>query len=155
MCVVCHNADLAEGDEGFALGYMIHSIHVASPTFLAGEYAGITYPQSIANCDACHVDGAYNAARAEARSVSIGVGVDETIWTDDPAVTPTSGACGTCHASAAALGHFSTNNGEIGVPKDSILKFNGLPNGQEACAVCHGPGASFDTTLYHNPGIAE
>lgn len=155
MCVVCHNADLAEGDEGFALGYMVHSIHVASPTFLAGEYAGITYPQSIANCDACHVDGAYNVARAEARSVSLGIGVDETIWTDDPATTPTSAACGTCHASAAALGHFATNNGEIGVPKDSILKFNGLPNGQEACAVCHGAGSEFDTTIYHNPGIAE
>lgn len=155
QCVVCHNADLAEGNEGFALGYMVHAIHVASPTFAGGIFADITYPQSIANCDACHVEGAYNVARAEARSVSIGVGADETVWTDDPATTPTSAACGTCHASAAALGHFATNNGEIGVPKDSILKFNGLPNGQEACAVCHGAGSEFDTAIYHNPGIAE
>ncbi|WP_405229138.1 OmcA/MtrC family decaheme c-type cytochrome [Lentisalinibacter sediminis] len=166
MCVVCHNADLAViaetrggdviGDDGFALGYMIHKIHVADPAYYGGGYSDITYPQSIANCDACHVEGAYNVARAEARSVSVSVGGgDLTVWTDDAATTPTSAACGTCHTSAAALGHFATNNGEVGVPKGDILKFNGLPNGQEACAVCHGPGATFDTTLYHNPGIAE
>jgi len=166
MCVVCHNADLAViaetrggdviGDDGFALGYMIHKIHVADPAYYGGGYADITYPQSIANCDACHVEGAYNVARAEARSVSISVGGgDLSVWTDDAATTPTSAACGTCHTSAAALGHFTSNNGEVGVAKGDILKFNGLPNGQEACAVCHGPGAEFDTVIYHNPGIAD
>jgi len=28
-----------------------------------------------------------------------------------------------------------------------------LPNGQEACAVCHGAGSEFETSQYHNPGI--
>ncbi|MEJ2604858.1 MAG: OmcA/MtrC family decaheme c-type cytochrome [Gammaproteobacteria bacterium] len=155
MCTVCHNADLVDGDEGFALGYMVHSIHGASPTFAGGEFAEVTYPQSIANCDTCHVEGAYNAARAEARSISIAAGATDESWLDDFATTPTAAACGACHASAAALGHFTTNNGEVGVLKDSILKVNGLPNGQEACTVCHGAGSEFDTTLYHNPGIAE
>ncbi len=164
MCLVCHNADTVVAfddngvtiDDGYGLGYMIHKIHVADPAYFGGGFAEITYPQSIANCDACHVEGSYNAARAEARSVSIKVGGgDDTIWTDDIATTPNAALCGACHTSAAALGHFATNNGEIGVTKDSILKFNGLPNGQEACAVCHGAGASFDTANYHNPGIAE
>jgi len=166
MCTVCHNADLGiaevprggteEIDDGYGMAYMIHSIHVASPSFFGGGFAEITYPQSIANCDACHVEGSYNVARPVARAVSIGEGLgDETVWTDDLATTPTSAACGTCHGSAAALGHFTTNNGEVGVLKGDILKFNGLPNGQEACAVCHGAGAAFDTAIYHNPGIAE
>jgi hypothetical protein len=28
-----------------------------------------------------------------------------------------------------------------------------VPNGQEACAVCHGTGAEFETSKFHNPGI--
>ncbi len=159
MCIVCHNADLAaiedEVEAGFGMGIMIHALHAASESWFGGYAAGVTYPQSIANCDTCHVDGTYDVARAEARSVSLGIGLDETVWTDDPATTPTSQACGTCHTSAAALGHFSTQNGQVGVAKDDVLKFGGLPNGQEACAVCHGTGAEFETSQYHNPGIAE
>ncbi len=155
MCTVCHNADLVEGNEGFALGRMVHSIHAASDSYAGGIFAGVTYPQSIGNCDTCHVDGLYNAAREVARSVSIDVGADETVWTDDFATTPTSQACGNCHNSVAALGHFSTNGGQVGVAKSDILTVGGLPNGQEACAVCHGAGSEFDTVNYHNPGIAE
>ncbi len=159
MCLVCHNADLAaieDGiEEGFALGRMIHAIHAASPSWFGGEFAGVTYPQSIANCDTCHVAGSYNAAREEARSVSLSLGLEETVWTDDAATTPTSQACGTCHMSVAAMGHFNTQGGAVAIEKDLIQKVGGLPNGQEACAVCHGPGNEFDTAKYHNPGIAE
>ncbi len=160
MCVVCHNADLVDGDEGFALGYMIHSIHAASMSFAGGDFAEVTYPQSIANCDTCHVEGSYNVARADARAISKGVGVDEALWTDDPATTPNSALCGTCHVDAAAQGHFLTNAGQINeakldIPGPAPLGLLPLPNGQEACAVCHGAGSEFDTALYHNPGIAE
>jgi len=153
MCLVCHNADLATESEGYALGYMIHSIHddIANNTYDGGRYADITYPQSSANCDACHVEGSYNAARPEARSVSTSFGATEESWFDDIATTPTSASCGTCHGSAAAIGHFLSNNGQVNAQKDTILPVNG----QEACAVCHGAGASFDTAIYHNPGIAE
>ena len=159
MCIVCHNADLAAVEDGaeagFGMGIMIHALHAASESWFDGYAAGVTYPQSIANCDTCHVDGTYDSARAEARSVSLGIGLDETVWTDDPATTPTAQACGTCHTSAAALGHFSTQGGQIGVAKDDVVKFGGLPNGQEACAVCHGTGAEFETSQYHNPGIED
>jgi OmcA/MtrC family decaheme c-type cytochrome len=159
MCIVCHNADLAAVEDGaeagFGMGIMIHALHAASESWFDGFAADVTYPQSIANCDTCHVDGTYDAARAEARSVSLGIGLDETIWTDDPATTPTAQACGTCHTSAAALGHFGSQGGQVGVAKSDVLTFGGLPNGQEACAVCHGTGAEFETSQYHNPGIAE
>ena len=158
MCLVCHNADLAaieDGiNEGFSLGRMIHSIHDASASWFDGFAAGVTYPQSIANCDTCHKDGTYNVARMVARSVSINTGADETVWTDDPATTPTAASCGSCHhTSAAAMGHFNTQGGQVGVLKGDVLTVGGLPNGQEACAVCHGTGAEFETSQYHNPSV--
>jgi OmcA/MtrC family decaheme c-type cytochrome len=165
MCINCHNADLTEGDEGFALGRMIHSIHAASPTFAGGEFADLHLPQSVANCTICHEDGAYNVARNEARAVSTGAGADAMIWTDDTATTPTAASCGNCHTSGAAQSHFLTQGGQVDALKCEILgaecgaadgsSGSGLPNGQEACAVCHKTGAAFETAKYHNPGLSE
>ena len=159
MCIVCHNADLAAIDngneDGFGMGLMIHSLHAASTTWFDGYAAGVTYPQDIDGCEACHAAGTYDVARTEARSVSRTIGLDETVWTDDAATTPNAAACGACHSDVASAGHFSTNGGQVGVAKSGILTVGGLPNGQEACAVCHGTGSSFATELYHNPGIAE
>ena len=36
---------------------------------------GITYPQSLANCEACHLPGTYNTARTEALAISTGPSV--------------------------------------------------------------------------------
>ena len=155
ICLNCHNADLPEDGEGWAFGRMIHSIHSASTTFMGGEFMDITYPQNVANCDTCHVAGSYDVARTEARAVSIGGDVDTAIWTDDIATTPNSAACGACHNDIASAGHFNTNGGQVGVAKSDILTVGGLPNGQEACAVCHGTGSTFATELFHNPGIGE
>ena len=154
ICLNCHNADLPEDGEGWAFGRMVHSIHAASTTFAGGNFAEITYPQSVANCDTCHVAGSYDVARTEARAVSID-DTDDTIWTDDIATTPNAAACGACHNDVASAGHFNTNGGQVGVVKSDVLTVGGLPNGQEACAVCHGTGSEFATERYHNPGIAE
>lgn len=153
MCTNCHNADLTDDGNGFALGVMIHSIHAASPSYVGGEFSAIKYPQTVANCDTCHVEGAYNVARESARAISIDPGESSSSWLDDFATTPTAANCGVCHTSVAALGHFNTQGGQVGVPKDEILTVGGLPNGQEACAVCHGEGSAFETAGYHNPGL--
>jgi len=168
MCLVCHNADLQITDdplpaEGFQFGYMVHNIHIASQTYAGGLFEEVTYPIAedeggVAICEACHIPGGYNAARATARAVSTGnnlAGDDlgNNTWLDDVATTPTSAACGACHTDSSATGHFASNAGQVGVQKDTIIGatpgVGGLPNGQEACAVCHGAGATFDTTLYH------
>jgi len=170
MCLVCHNGDAAvcsanpevdgscppgETQEGYGMGLMVHSIHIASETYDGGRFAEVTYPQSVTNCEACHTPGGYNAARPDARSVSTNQGSDIRVWTDDIATTATSTACGVCHSDNAAAGHFASNGGQVGVPKDTIVGADatgGIPNGQEACLVCHGAGATFDTTLYHHAG---
>ena len=155
VCLNCHNADLAEDGEGFALGWMVHSIHSASASFAAGEFEHVTYPQNVANCDTCHVPGSYDAPRSTARAISIDGGADETSWLDDVATTPAAANCGVCHDDAAAIGHFASQGGQFAVAKSDILTVGGLPNGQEGCGVCHDAGSEFETSQYHNPGIEE
>ena len=181
VCLLCHNADAAvcssnpdpvtgacpEGQtvETYAFGTMIHAIHNASPTYDNGAFAEVTYPQTTANCKTCHAEGAYNVARSTARAVSMTQGNDIRVWTDDIATTPTAAACGSCHTSTAAIGHFESNGGQVDDLKCDILgascgaldgsSGSGIPNGQEACAVCHGTGAEFETSKYHDPGLLE
>jgi OmcA/MtrC family decaheme c-type cytochrome len=179
ICLACHNGDAAvcssnpdpldgscpagETQEGYHFGYMVHSIHSASATFEGGAFSGVTYPQNVANCDTCHVPGSYNVARTTARAVSTNQGADIRVWTDDIATTPNAAACGVCHTSTAATGHFESQAGQVDDLKCTIIgagcgsvdgsSGSGVPNGQEACAVCHGTGAEFETSGFHNPGI--
>jgi OmcA/MtrC family decaheme c-type cytochrome len=180
VCLLCHNADTAvcsdgpaedgscpvgETQEGFHFGRMVHSIHTASETFLDGEFADVTFPQTTANCETCHKPGAYNAARPTARAVSTNQGNDVRVWSDDIATTPTVAACGICHTSVAAISHFESQGAQRDALKCTIVGAgcgdpagttgSGLPNGQESCAVCHGTGREFETSQYHNPGLAE
>jgi len=178
FCLMCHNADAAvcttnpapdgscpvgETQEGYHFGRMIHSIHSASTTFEGGAFVGVTYPQNVANCETCHIPGSYNVARTTARAVSTHQGSDIRVWTDDIASTPNAAVCGVCHDSTAARGHFESQAGQVDDLKCTIVgaecgavdgsSGSGLPNGQEACAVCHGTGSEFETALFHNPGI--
>jgi len=163
ICLVCHNPDQAIPEDGiseaWAMGTMIHAIHSEDATYFDGRFEEVTYPQAIANCFTCHVEpssttDSYNAARSTARAVSSDNGADLFAWTDDTATTPNTAYCGICHTSTAARGHFVTQGGQVDVPKSDIVGAAvGLPNGQEACSVCHGTGAEFETAKYHNPGI--
>lgn len=186
ICLMCHNGDAAvcsvnpepdgscavgelddDGnviwEDGFAFGRMIHSIHTGSPTFAQGEFEHVRFPQSTANCRTCHKPGTYNVARTTARAVSTSQGNDIRVWTDDIATTPTAAACGVCHTSVAARGHFESQAGQVDDLKCTIVgaacgavdgsSGSGVPNGQEACAVCHGTGSTFETARFHNPGV--
>lgn len=190
VCLLCHNSDAAvcssnpysatnppvpddparygecpdgETQEGYHFGLMIHSIHNASTTYEGGAFAEVKYPQTTANCDTCHKPSAYNTARLTARAVSTNQGSDIRVWTDDIATTPTAAACGVCHTSSPAIGHFESQGGQVDDLKCTIVGAGcsaadgsggtGLPNGQEACTVCHGTGAEFETSKYHNPGL--
>ena len=178
FCLMCHNSDAAvcttnpapdgscpagETQEGYHFGRMIHSIHSASTTFEGGAFAGVTFPQSVANCETCHIPETYNMARTTARAVSTNQGSDIRVWTDDIASTPNAAVCGVCHDSAAATGHFESQAGQVDDLKCTIVgagcgavdgsSGSGVPNGQEACAVCHGTGSEFETSKFHNPGI--
>jgi OmcA/MtrC family decaheme c-type cytochrome len=146
-CLVCHNASSGWSDDPnvagpIAMAAMIHNIHAGKmPLFF-----GITYPQSLANCESCHLPGTYNAARTEALAISTGPGPDDMLYTDDTWDSATAGTCGTCHDSGPAKTHMEQNGGAFGVAGGKTLTPS---SATEACAVCHGPGRAVDTARAH------
>lgn len=157
MCTACHNSSGGWSDEGFgpiALGAFVHNIHAAKGGVVE-DFGGVTYPQRLANCQACHVPGSYNTARTDALPISTGPGPDQDlvasgvqnqILSDDTWDSATAGTCGTCHDSEPAKAHMTQNGGVFARMGGKTL----VPSSAtEACAVCHGPGRAADTVTAH------
>jgi OmcA/MtrC family decaheme c-type cytochrome len=146
-CTVCHNSSAGYGDDAdiagpIAFGAFVHNVHL-------GKVPGvgpITYPQSLDNCQACHVAGTYYTARSGAVAISTGPGADQTIYTDDVWSSASAGTCGTCHDSGSAHSHMTQNGGSFDVAGGKTLASTTT---QEACSVCHGAGRIADTVVAH------
>jgi OmcA/MtrC family decaheme c-type cytochrome len=151
VCAICHNSSVG-GTWGtdqvgpLALGAFIHNVH-------AGNVEGVgavTYPQSLARCEGCHVDGTFNLARTDALPLTVDAGTTassgaETLaWQDDLADSATAGTCKGCHTSAEAITHMQTQGGSFARPKTLVPS-----SAQEGCATCHGAGATFETKALH------
>jgi OmcA/MtrC family decaheme c-type cytochrome len=146
-CLVCHNANSGWSDDDeiggpIALGAFIHNLHAGK----VPRFADITYPQSLANCEACHLPGTYYTARTEAIGISTGPGGDESLYTDDTWSTATAGTCGACHDSGPARAHMAQNGGAFDVAGGKTLTPS---SSSEACAVCHGKDRLKDTVQAH------
>jgi len=147
-CMVCHNSSAGYSDSAaiagpIAMGAFVHNIHLGK---VPGVGTAITYPQSLANCQGCHVAGSYNTARAGAVAISTGPGADQTIYTDDTWDSATAGTCGTCHDSANSKAHMTQNGGSFDVAGGKTLAASTV---QESCSVCHGAGRIADTVAAH------
>ena len=144
-CLVCHNASGGYADEGLgtiAMGAFIHSVHASN----VEEIGEITYPQSLANCQACHTTDTYHAARPTAIAISTGSGTDLFNMKDDTWNTATSGTCSGCHTSGTAKAHMEQNGGQFGVVGGKTFAPS---SASEACSVCHGEGRIADTAGVH------
>jgi OmcA/MtrC family decaheme c-type cytochrome len=144
-CTICHNASGGYADEGLgpiAMGAMIHNIHASK----VEEIGEVTYPQSLGNCETCHIAGKYNTAREGAIAISTGSGADQFSMTDDTWSTATAGTCGTCHDSGPAKAHMGQNGGAFDVVGGKTFTPS---SNTEACAVCHGAGRPQDTVQVH------
>ena len=144
-CLACHNASGGYADEGLgtiAMGAFIHGIHASK----VEEIGEITYPQSLGNCEACHVPGSYYQAREGAIGISTGSGTNLFNMTDDTWSTASSGTCGACHDSGSARAHMTQNGGLFDVVGDKTFVAS---TSTEACSVCHGPGRIADTAQAH------
>ena len=144
-CTVCHNSSGGYADEDLgtiAFGAFVHNIHIGAVPAI-GE---VTYPQSIDNCQACHIDGTYYTARPGAIAISTASGADQFNLTDDTWNSATAGTCGTCHSDGAAWAHMESNGGQF----DVVGGKTQVPSSAtEACSVCHGPGRVADTVQAH------
>ena len=101
ICTVCHNSSGGWSDEGLgpiALGAFAHNIHAGK----IEEFEGVTYPQSLARCETCHLEGSYNTARTDALPISTGPGADAQNLYDDTWSSATAGTCATNWVSVAS-----------------------------------------------------
>jgi OmcA/MtrC family decaheme c-type cytochrome len=150
-CVMCHNTTLTAGDdlledatqefEAANFKELIHRVHSA-----------VRYPDSVANCAHCHLDGTTELPLGEERMPSrtketrrcfedAGVDEDSECAEDEQEVLdfeltpPESAACLSCHTAPATAVHAEVNTS---------------PNtGNESCATCHGPDSDNDAARYH------
>jgi OmcA/MtrC family decaheme c-type cytochrome len=156
-CLLCHNSSGGYGpnDEPnaanlgpIAMGALIHSIHSGTNPTLNEA----TYPQSPANCKACHADNSdYRVARPTAVAISTAststAGKNLFIATDDTWETATSGTCAGCHDDASAKAHMVQNGGQFDVQGGKSVTTPS--SASEACSVCHGEGRIADTAEVH------
>ena len=84
-----------------ALGAFIHNLHASNVV----PFGAITYPQSLARCAGCHVDGKVYGARTSALPITVDAGttLDRAAprpavraWKDDLADSATAGTCKGC-----------------------------------------------------------
>lgn len=185
LCATCHNPDATDvrrrdgagfswatpspldgkGEESVDMRFMIHAIH-AQQNVVYGfgntphDYRDITYPQELANCNACHLEGTYYPPGEQTRSVTINTGADRSDWRDDVAITPTAAACWSCHQGAptsiANLTrlHIMQNGGYLPSATDTsvtkeTLEAQSVSAFIESCGICHGPGAIADVEVMH------
>lgn len=147
---------------------MIHKIHtgehLSQPYVLGGnptpstanpagtpvDFGEVRFPGIQGNCSTCHLPGTWYAIEAEDRLPTV---EQVRTCTEDPvadadalcapanwAVTetillgPNTSVCTSCHDSPAAAAH---------------AELNTAAGGREACAVCHGVGATYDADIVH------
>jgi hypothetical protein len=146
-CVICHNPnttdiarrpDDAGAPESVNFKDMIHRIHAGEhqsrDLTIYGfggtphNYNHVRYPQSLANCTACHADDTQNLPLA-----------GDLLPTVDPRgffnpALPATAACLDCHVTLSAAAHSELN---------TSASFG------ESCSVCHGAGAEFDVQKVH------
>ncbi|MBY5991040.1 OmcA/MtrC family decaheme c-type cytochrome [Ferrimonas balearica] len=145
-CVACHNPHgSAHSNKPFERGFdfkvMIHEIHAGTRSERRTTDLAITYPDSAANCAACHADDQIDLA-AMATLPAVVTGTTE--------YSPAVAACASCHAvteaaNGSAVAHFRQNGGVYAgtlgeyVPAESA----------ETCATCHSAGRSAGYDVVH------
>lgn len=146
QCVLCHNP--LENDsiyrpasqspaESIDMALMIHRIHAGEEQTRdyivygrggsLNQFNEVGYPNNLATCSACHVNGSEQLPLADNLSM-----VADPRGLINP-VGKATGACTGCHTSIAAASHALTNTSTLG----------------EACAACHGTNSEFNVTKVH------
>ena len=143
ICAACHSSSLG----GTSRREQLRAPWRSAPSSMAcipatsRRSAPVTYPQSLARCEGCHVAGKFNVARTTALPITVDAGTTLSTgaatlaWQDDRADSATAGTCKGCHTSATAATHMETQGGSFGVAKTLVPS-----SSAEGCVVCHGPG---------------
>jgi len=149
FCVFCHNPNGSDVNrrpedempqENINFKDMIHRLHAGQAQSrdytiygfggTPHNYNDVRYPNSLAACDACHVDGSQNVP-GDASALLPSVTPRDPFF--DP-LPPVTGSCLSCHTSQFAAAHADVNiSDRLG----------------ESCAACHGDDKSFSVERVH------
>jgi OmcA/MtrC family decaheme c-type cytochrome len=179
VCVVCHNPDATDIprstspgvdgkiEESVDLKRMIHGIHAGAKKDWTGapahgireqglvvanaDFSHVRYPQSQANCAACHTGTTYSLGGDWDMPTQSGILASTTTSNgqadpaDDLNMSPTYAVCTSCHDSAVALLHMTT----VATPLFDALQTPNIDGNIEQCSICHGPGKVADVQVVH------
>ncbi|MEK7705230.1 MAG: OmcA/MtrC family decaheme c-type cytochrome, partial [Myxococcota bacterium] len=153
---------------------MIHGIHAsgmraADYTFVRDrgtsgiyyyDWAEVTFPGVLNNCETCHLAGTYelplaeNALPTTVRTTS-GAGEDRAAIlaarTSAPNATdlvnsPIGSTCYFCHDDSLSTAHMEQNGSYFAMDRATYY----IEASLETCALCHGPGTIADVVLMHD-----
>jgi len=133
------------------------------------DFSHVRFPGILQDCDTCHLPGTYvledsletptlsglqsttiaaTPAANDTNSDPIVYGDSLNNQADDLRISPTAAACSGCHDSAVAQAHMISPGGAVfGKTQGEIT--NMVEGNFETCAICHGPGRSFDVEVVH------
>jgi OmcA/MtrC family decaheme c-type cytochrome len=145
LCLGCHNTEATDGSrrpasgaidgkvsEGIDFKYLIHKIHgnkgpVGGEGIVVYGFGGsvndfrtVAYPNVLANCQACHVAGAYQEPNAAARGTTTDAGADKAATADNLRTTKYLATCGGCHGTGTMTSHMEQMGGTTGVTQAQI-----------------------------------
>ena len=142
-------------EESIDFKRMIHKIHAADIVVYGfggsvNDFAGVTYPGRLNQCESCHAANTYYPVDAtKVRATTTSTGADRRIPTDDTALSPNAAVCTGCHSSTAAWAHMEQNGALEGAKQADGTVLNSA----ETCQVCHAAGRSADVKVMHEVGI--
>jgi OmcA/MtrC family decaheme c-type cytochrome len=156
------------------LKFMVHALHASSKRTTDYEFvrdrgtsgvfyynwAEVTYPGVLNNCETCHNEGTYELPVAEGalpttlRTTSgdpaedraaIGAARSSVPNATDLIVSPNSATCYPCHDTWLAAAHMEQNGGAIEWERGTWESEKPV----ETCELCHGPGRMADIAVMH------
>lgn len=116
------------------------------------DFSHVRFPGILQDCETCHLAGTYELegiwelpTTNGILSTTISTGLDVTDPADDLNISPTAAVCSACHDSLLARSHMVVPGGAVFDQSQSVISSTVI----ETCAVCHGPGRSYDVELVH------
>jgi OmcA/MtrC family decaheme c-type cytochrome len=132
-------------------GLVVYGFFSAPATENPVDFRDVRFPGILNNCTACHTTSSYQLSGvwvSPTQSGILGSTIDHGASLTDPAddlnISPTAGACSSCHDDALSQTHMTQVGGAAFAALESTINTN-----LETCSICHGPGNIADVKTVH------
>jgi OmcA/MtrC family decaheme c-type cytochrome len=132
-------------------GLVVYGFFSAPATQNPVDFRDVGFPGILNNCTACHTTSSYQLSgvwTSPTQSGILGSTIDHGASLTDPAddlnISPTAGACSSCHDDALSQTHMISTGGAVFAATQATIGTN-----LETCSICHGPGTVADVKTVH------